>query len=358
MGKKSSLKSMLMAGTILVGTALGARETTQQDNRNGFEKGVHATTSVVDKGVHAVTETALYPLRGLGWLLSEGGRQIHNGLNFVGEHTGVVGRMITKPLGKGANFIFGGTGMLLDSTADITQTAVEYPVAMLGASLDAGATASRDGDEALNVLEKESLFLTSGAALNIGAPPVAFMNATISTTQDLARTTVKGVADTTAAGVGLIDQEAGEKLQENIDVADGAVIAANTTDTIARGLLTTPVILAPMALPLVDEDIRGSFVDHIKQQIDSNETPSAEQIQPPKEVTPIVEKIQELGKDPTSSNFRELFKTLSQTAEKIEGENREMAPFPEYNPLSGGRDDLKDTIQKIETYRKLKNNSR
>lgn len=35
-----------------------------------------------------------------------------------------------------------------------------------------------------------------------------------------------------------------------------------------------------------------------------------------------------------------------------------MAPAPEYNPQSGGREGLKEVIQKIETYRKIKNNTR
>ena len=358
MGNKKTFKSILMAGTIFAGGMLGAGETPQQDNRNFFEKGVHTTTSVIDEGVHAVTETVLYPVRGIGWLLSEGGRQIHNGLNFIGNHTGVVGRMITTPVGKGAHFILGSADSLLNAGADITQTAIKYPVAMTGASLDAAATATRDGEEALSVLKKEGLFLTSGAGLNVLSYPIGFPNATISMAQDLTRTTVKGIADTTAAGVGLIDKEAGNKLQENIDTVDGAVIAANTADALVRGGLTMPAVLAPMALPLADEDTRGALVDSIKQHIDTEKMPSVDQMQTPKEVAPIVEKIQELGKEPTQSKLKGLLKTLSKSADDMNRKNIEMAPAPEYNPLSGGREGLKELVQKIETYRKIKNNTR
>lgn len=356
MEKKKTLKSALMAGTIFAGSLLGAGEAPQQDNRNTFEKGVHATTSFVDTALHATTETILLPVRGVSWILSETGRQAYNGLNYVGNKTGVVGTMLTKPIGKTINAVLRTTGSALDSAATMTQTAVKYPVAMAGAALDAGATATRDGEEAVRRFGKESLILTSGAALGTITQPIGLADSTITELQDIARTTVKGVADTTAAGVGLINEDAGQKLQENIEVTNGAIIGVQTADAIARGLATGLPIAASMVAPLANEDIRGMTVDGIIQQVQNTQPQEKKEISElvPEIVKPVVEEAQKMGKEPTPSNLKNLLKTLSKTAEDASNQHIEMAPAPQYNPLSENRDGVKKIVQASEVYRATK----
>jgi len=341
MNKK--LKRMLMAGTLFTTGLLGAGEMTQQDNRNGFEKGMYATTQAVNTGVHATTETALYPMRFASWLLSEAGRSMAQGINWIGEKTGT--ESVTNIIGKGVSFPTNMATATIDSTAQLAQSVTEDTAKMGTAFLNAGATATRDPNEALKNLGKESLVGTSDLLYQATATPTSLANLGITGAEDLARTAAVGGAEMTAKGVGLVDSDTGAQMQENIDVANGAAIAGQTANFMARNLVLNAPAMAARAMPLLNKEIRDDMINGIKQAI---ETAQETQTAPAENNSVFSEVVQDTVKDVqdmsakgvTPSKLKSFLAKFGKGVKKAEKEAlKTPTPIPKYNPFNrdGGR---------------------
>ena len=237
---------------------------------------------------------------------------------------------------------------------------VEYPVAMTGAALDASATVTRNPQAAGHSFLKEAGILTTSTAAGAMMQPMALVNGTISGAQDILRTTAKGVADVVADGVGLVDKEAGLKVQENVNMVDGGIIALNTADNLARGVLTATPAIATMASPLLNDDLRGAAVEKITQKIEQEPDEKIKQMGQAmvKDVEPLVDMVRDTAQNMTASKLKETLAALSHTVSSAEKKALDTpTTSPRYEPSSEGRAAIKDLVQHSEIIRN-RNNSR
>ncbi|MBE6449501.1 MAG: hypothetical protein E7013_02230 [Alphaproteobacteria bacterium] len=356
----NKFKSMLAAGTILAGTVLApsANAAEQKDTRNGWERFVHGTTEIVDKGTHYLTEAALYPVRLVGTAVDAVGYGAEKGLDWVGDNVPGV-KPVTDLVGDGIRTATGLGASALDITTNLTQKAVKYPIHLTGSVVDATATATRDVDEAGRRLTKEAGILTSKFVSNTMLATNAMANTTIDLTKDLLRSGVKSAGDLTAQTVGVFDKEAGANVQQNVDAVDGATRLLNTGDTLLRGFVSAAPGLAVKAAPLLNDDIRGDMVDKVKTVINevSNGNPDALSKAMEHNAEEIKEGIQGTIENIANKPPKEIVSTLkttlaglSQTMSDIE-RNQPAPSLPTFNLEGGGREDVKSVVDSSEAYR-------
>ena len=57
-------------------------------------------------------------------------------------------------------------------------------------------------------------------------------------------------------------------VQENVNIVDGEIIALNTVDNFARGVLMPSSAIATMASPLLNDDLGGTRVEKNNSKIE------------------------------------------------------------------------------------------
>ena len=356
----NKFKSMLAAGTILAGSvfAPSAEAAEQKDTRNGWERFVHGTTELVDKGTHYLTEVATYPVRLLATGVDGIGYGVEKGLDFVGDYVPGIGP-VTDLTGDAVRTVTGLGATGLDIAANAVQGTVKYPIHLAGATLDASATATRDPSEAGRKLLKEGGILTAQYAGDMMLHGAAAVNAPINSAQNLLRSTVKSGGDLTAQTIGLFDQEAGANAQLNVEAINGANLVLNTGDAMLRGVVSAAPALAVKASPLLNDDIRGDTVDKIKTEINkaTNGNPEALKEGFERNVNELKNDIQKTVNKLANSDPKKVVSTLRNTLAGLsmavsDAERNEVAPQPPNMILeTSGRNTVKEVVNSSEAYR-------
>ena len=343
-GRKLLLGTTILAGTFAYGQEKAPEnEISQTDNRNVFERIVHGATSIVDTGVHYGLEGALYPVRLITSGLAEGGRIAAKELNDLGDSTGASS--VTNSLGKAAFYATALPAATTNIVANGLQKTIEGGVGLLGAGVDAGATATRESEEAGRRFFKEASFLGPGM-LGVGSDAIENANLVAAAGADIALTTVKGAGSLGAKAVGLVDSGTGEKIQETVDATDGTARAVTGLGYAVNGVLPTLPFTLASATPMLDNDLRQATLEKVKENLQEKQQDSiGEDIGKIKE-----DAVEAYKKGGLKSTLAQLSKGSEEAFKKVIGQERESV-VPGFR-TQAEREGVKEVVDRSEKIRR------